>query len=226
MRSRQRKALMPSFDSFLDIVTNVIGVMVLIVIVTVVNSGGMDISLGTPMLRPAPENARPACFECRGNRIVYIDVQELSEQFDACVLEHTGKTWDDLEYDDVDQVPNLFEENDVGTEFYRIKFEISKIDYGFFSRKSPTWIYQPRADDQGETISEINDPDSDYQRLLDSLDSKARFVNFTVRPDSFEVFRAARRLARAKGLATGWFPRPCEEPLAYGPGGRRPRVDD
>ena len=45
-----------SLDSFLDIVTNVIGVMVLIAVIAVVSAQNITISLGTPVLYVAQQN--------------------------------------------------------------------------------------------------------------------------------------------------------------------------
>lgn len=217
--SRRRKNLMLSFDSFLDIVTNVVGVMVLIAIVTVVNAAGMTVSLGMPMARPAPETSDRISLECRGNRVVRIDEDELNRLFEEAVLEHTGKTWEDLDFDEADQVPKLFDNRDIGNSFYRIKFELTEFSTGFSRVKRPAWIFEPRQAVQGESVGEFREETSAYQQLLTSLDATKHYLFFTVHPDSFEAFRAARRIARRRGLKTGWFPCELDEPLRYSVGG-------
>ena len=56
MKRRRRESQFSS-DSFLDIVSNVVGVLVLITIVVVINAQGIQISLGTPALQDPPRGA-------------------------------------------------------------------------------------------------------------------------------------------------------------------------
>ncbi|MBM4090825.1 MAG: hypothetical protein FJ276_15590 [Planctomycetes bacterium] len=212
---RRRNPLLPSFDSFLDIVTNVVGVMVLIVIATLVNAGDMQVSLGTPVLRDPPESASRLFFECRGGRVVRLDEQELDRLFRAAVQQHLGKTLDQFDFESVDELPRLFEEHDIGDACYRIKVEVRQ----FLTSKSLVWVYEPRPDAPGESLAEIHRKGSAYQRALAPLHPRQHFLFFTVRPDSFETFRAARRLARASGLSVGWYPRALDEPLIFSSGG-------
>lgn len=201
-----------SMDSFLDIVTNVVGVMILVALVTVVNSAGITISLGTPLLHDPPEHAARLLFECRAGRVVRIDDDTIQERVGKLIRDHREKSGGSF---DLRDVPKLLEEQDVGDEFYRVKGEI--IDAGVFYYLTCT--YEPRAEVQGEDARQMSQADSDYAQLLATLEPGEHYLFFLVRPDGFEAFRAARRLARARGLETGWHPRPPEIPIRFGPGG-------
>ena len=60
-------------DSFLDIVTNAIGFLVLVALLVAISSQNMSVLLSTPLLRPPPAGTTRVLFECRGNRILRID---------------------------------------------------------------------------------------------------------------------------------------------------------
>jgi len=212
-----------SLDSFLDILTNVVGVLVLIAIVIVVNASGLSVSLGTPMVHPAPKDRSRVLVEIRGNRLVHLDEAQLDKLFEEHAHRHTGKDFKDLDCDEFEALPALFEQHDVGNEFYRVRPHIEErlsfIGDGVRSVKFLTFTFEPRNRLQGESLAEIRRPGSDYERLLDKLDSTTRYLYFFVQPDSFETFRAARQIARSRGFSTGWEPRGPGEPLRFGPDG-------
>jgi len=217
-----------SLDSFLDILTNVVGVLVLIAIVIVVNAGGLSVSLGTPMVHPAPKDRHRVLLEIRGNRLVHLDEAQLDKLFEEHVQRHTGKEFRDLDCNEFEALPALFEKHDVGNAFYRIKLHIEErlalVDDGVTLARSLAFTFEPRKCVQGESLAEIRQPDSDYNALLTSLDPREHYLYFFVEPDSFEMFRTVRQIARSRGFSTGWDPRGPGEPLCFGPGGREPYI--
>jgi hypothetical protein len=144
------------------------------------------------------------------------------------VRRHTGKEYKALDSDELLALPALFEEHDVGNEFYRIRLHIEQglalTEDGLVTVKFRTFTYEPRSPVQGESLAEIRRPGSDYETLLSASDPTTHYVFFFVQSDSFEAFRAARRIARSRGFPTGWEPRGPGEPLCFGPGGRGPQI--
>jgi hypothetical protein len=205
-RSRQNSTL--SFDSLLDILSNVVGLMILVAVVTVLNSRDITISLGTPILQDPPERAERILFECHDNRVVYVDEKTIDDQIANCIVAYKKKH---QKRPGRGELPELFRRADVGSQNYRVKVEVG--------RSATSFIYELRKPDLGETVADLHDPQSEYAGIVGSLDPRTYFVFFIVRNDSFEAFRAARRMAGARGLATGWHPRPRGEPLRFRPGG-------
>jgi hypothetical protein len=207
MRRRRDDAAL-SFDSLLDILSNVVGLMILVAVVTVLNSQDITISLGMPILQDPPAGAERVLFECHDNRVVFVDEQAIDTSISRCIRAYKKKHGRGPASR---ELPKLFERENLGSSNYRVEAEV---DSG-----ATVFVYQLREPDLGETVAELHRPESEYARILGSLDPRKHFVFFIVRDDSFEAFRAARRMARARELATGWHPRPRGEPLRFRPGG-------
>ncbi len=61
------------WDSFLDIVTKVVGVLVLVAMVTVLSAGNFSVPSGaTAMTAPKPSASR-LLFECAGDEVFFVD---------------------------------------------------------------------------------------------------------------------------------------------------------
>ncbi len=58
----------------------------------------------------------------------------------------------------------------------------------------------------GESIKEIESPDSSFQKVLKKRDPEKEFIVFSLLADSFEVFRKARSIASGYGFSTDWAP--------------------
>src|SRR5262249_20295255 len=98
----------------------------------------------------------------------------------------------------------LLDGEDVGDATYRIRAE--SIDRGL------AWIYTLRSDARGERPADLDRAQSTFQKQLDGL-GRGGFAYFVVHDDSFEVFRKARDIARARGISVGWHPVEGQTPL-------------
>jgi hypothetical protein len=195
--------LVLTHDSFLDVVSNVVGVLVLVAIAVIINSGEIQIALGAPVLREPPAKAERVVFECSRGQVFRLDTGalfELWQEYAGRESERTGRKLDPGE------LTSLFEHEDVGNERYRIRIPPGS---------NGVQQYELRADAVGENALELADSDSDYQRELQAMNGEDHWIWFIVRNDSFETFRAARQLARARGLAVGWGPRATGEPIGF-----------
>jgi hypothetical protein len=189
-------------DSFLDIVTNVAGVLILVAVVTVLSAGDISMSLGTPILHPAPAGAEPILFECKNQRISRLPERELNRQFDRLKRERGA---DKVTVDDVEQLLSAGILRDAA---YRVRLRIVG--------GTPLILFEPRYPVQGETTAELQAPNSAYRSYLKGLDPEVQYLYFLVREDSFDVFREARKVAAGAGLQVGWHPKQSHEPLLFG----------
>ncbi len=80
----------------------------------------------------------------------------------------------------------------------------------------------PNEEERGETREEIRQADSGLRGVIADLDPASEYAAFLVRPDSFEVFRAARDVLREHRaeIETGWEPFSQEGTVLFGSRGR------
>ena len=82
------------------------------------------------------------------------------------------------------------------------------VDKNHFHFTSPKWS-GPRVATRtgpGESAEEISNPDSAFRKFLDGIKTDKQYLACLLNPDSFDVFREVRRIAREKGVALGWEP--------------------
>jgi hypothetical protein len=199
-------------DSFLDIVTNVIGFLVLVALLAAIGSQNMSVLLGTPIIRAAPAGAARVLFECRHNRVQQIDDETINRTILQALRPLRTESGAQL---DISQLPAVLQQTDVGDAFYRARAKVEQQA----GAAELVLIYEPRSARQGEPLDDLRLPTSRYGAIIRSLDPQKHFVYFIVRQDSFEVFREARALARDQGLAVGWNPILLDEELRFGEGG-------
>jgi hypothetical protein len=198
-----------SLDSFLDIVTNVVGVLILIAVVTVISAGDIALSSGASALTAPKASATRVMFECAGDKLFLVDEAANGERIRDAVHEELGN-----ESVTADRVVAVLAERDIGDVNHRVLAE-------WDGHNNLTWLYVLRDDARAE--SDVESGDSSFVKTLDALAGHG-FVYFVVHDDCFETYREARDLARARGVATGWHPVEGREPLrlnAQGSLGRR-----
>jgi hypothetical protein len=228
MRIRQRrKILHPSqnLDSFLDILTNTVGVLMFIslfVSLLAVESGNI---IKTPLV--SNTNKIPFFFEVRDNQVMYIDTPKIQQQIDN-LLESLPKC-------NEPEIPDNF--SSYLYEYYLQEYEsyrdcVSELenkingfrgDTDYYSARFielNALIYEPKNNVQGESIEELSEDKSNFQQLLNSLDKRENYLAFIVRPDSFNGFRMARKKALEAGFDVGWEPSETDIPIVFGSGGR------
>jgi hypothetical protein len=215
MRLRRRDVPLTT-DSFLDIVSNVVGVMVLVAVVVLVNVGRGGIALGTPVLRDAPKDADRVLYECRADGVLRVDEDQVSRAINRALDDEVQRKGEKL---DVDDVPALFARQDVGDVAWRVTAELTSAlqptGQGLSLVRRPSWVYTRRPGVSGETSDRLARATSAFRRGLASADPRKAFLFFIVRDDGFEVFRSARRIALERGFAVGWHPWPRDRALKF-----------
>ncbi len=194
-----------SLDAFLDIATNVVGILILVAVVTVLGAGNISVSSGASALNPPKPRSNRVLFELKGDEIYVVDEKGNGERVQDAVRRALGE-----DATSADRVASLLVETDVGDRTYRVQAEAQP--------GGVAWVYTLRADARGESMTDLAKEDSRFRRTLESLDSGS-FVYFVVHEDSFDMFKKARDLAIEKGVAIGWHPVEGGAPLKLSSGG-------
>ncbi len=208
---RANKDINIDLDSFLDVITNCIGVLIVITVLAVINTKYMTFIVRTPFVRKTEK--QPVIFECRKNRIIPVYKMEIQQKLEAYLAEMRRNSFD---YDRIAHSANL-ELKDVGDKYYRV--DLAKL------LRSNILVLVPKTELQGESPKVLKDKDTEFQEVLQHINPEEEFAFFLVRPDSFEIFRAARKLLWANDIEIGWEPLSVGQYISFGATGRRPTVD-
>jgi hypothetical protein len=198
-RQREPDATM-SLDSFLDIVTNVVGVLILVAVVTVLGAGDVAVSSGASATRNVDASAPRTLFELSRSELFFVDEERNGDR----VKQEVQRTHGDRAIGGDELVATL-NNADVGDGSHRVRAE--QLPSGGLA-----WVYALRASATGETCADLAAPDSRFRQKLYAL-PPGGFVYFVVHDDSFELFRCARDLAREAGAEFGWHPVEGKSPL-------------
>lgn len=188
-----------SLDAFLDIATNVVGILILVAVVTVLGAGNISVSSGASALTSPKPQATRVLFEIERDRLYHVDEKGNGEEVQGAVRRAFGETSPSSE-----ELAALLAAKDVGDRTYRVQTEALA--------EGVAWVYTLREGARGESKEDLEDEDSRFRRRLAKLDAGS-FVYFVVHEDSFDMFRRARDLATERGIAVGWHPVEGPAPL-------------
>jgi hypothetical protein len=191
--------------SFCDIVTITTAAMFFAMLITVQEA------VKIPVFRPTPRSIstdkQVAWFECRNNELFYVDKAGLDDQ----VAELLSSITPGVRGGDLTGFLKAIQGRQVTNQYYKV---------------NPSYLLtaivalEPRSDAPGETVDDLDRPNSKFAYILSQLDMKKRYVAFLVRDDSFVVFRKARQVADKIGFDTGWELLGIDEPIKFGAGGQ------
>lgn len=216
-----------NIDSFLDILTNTVGVLVFISLFVYLVAAQATTTIRTPIVIKSEKN--PRFFEVRDQRVNYLYDEEVDRQLKSLVS----------------LLPTCYEPN--------IPNRISPSLYGYYLNQINEYrncreerieavknfqttnkyynvrlvgehiVYEPKSSVRGETSAELSKDNSEFQAILSNIDPETEFLAFIVKADSYEAFRVARQEAWDKGFDVGWEPQTVDTKLAFrifGSGGR------
>ena len=216
-----------NLDSFLDILTNTVGVLMFISLFVTLVTVETDSIVRTPLTSKTQKKAR--FFEIRDNKVTYIndakvgaDIDRILGNLPACnrpEFSRNSSLATSREYmyrmnryrSCMQSRASRLINFQTQTKYYRVKM----INASTFSL-----LYQPIETQPGETEEQFSEPNSDFNQILETLDPSQDYLAFIVRPNSFSSFRAARELAWEQGFDVGWEPHKTESPIVFGSGGR------
>ena len=231
MRSRARRRTAQAsqnLDSFLDILTNTVGVLMFIsLFVTLIATGSSPktkVTIQTPLASSTKKDS--LWFEIKNNKVAYLDLRqvrekelELSGNLPNCNKPEGGG---DLSNYESCLFSVLGRQNNfrLSTDNYQVKTVENGLSLEF----------KPISAEVGETNTQLATNGSQFRKVLAQADAKKEYLIFIVRPDSFETFRAARKQAWEAGYEVAWEPHPIDESIRIRtilgsevPGGRAPK---
>lgn len=230
-RRRQRKSEVPAqnLDSFLDILTNTVGVLMFIgLFVTLVTA-----QAGTIIRTPVVSNSRknPQFFEVRENRVTQVDTQSVVLQVtdfinnlpdcqEPAISAPSSSALYEYYLSQLNEYETCLKNRVAQLNNYRVQIPYYDVRVYPDSSSNLVYAYEPSKKEQGESARDLVKTDSGFNNAIAQLDPKQDYIAFLVRPDSFEAFRAARKLAWSQGFDVGWEPMNPDRAIVFGSGGR------
>jgi hypothetical protein len=208
MRRRSRAA--PggqNLDSFLDILTNTVGVLVFVLLFVSLAAADASVLVRTPLR--SETDKRGTVLEVRGDRITHVDTRTADSAFDRMI-----RSLPRINIYNYRSVAARVENFTTSTDHYRVDV-VGSVLYGRIGLR-----YRVRSGDVGMDLRDLRGDSSAYLRMLDALDPEEDYLAFIVRPDGVAAFRAARDLAAKRGFQTGWEPFIAELDLVFSSRGR------
>ena len=200
----------PAMDlsSFTDLMTCILGVLVLIILLTGIDASQITVLVATPKEMTSDDKS-PVMFECRNNQLFQISVEELKKACDAKTEEIRERVQNDE------------------TEFLKqasqtvMEIDGQRLDYTFALMGK--YMLMPIQDAKGYALESISKETADkwFGSRLAAIDPATQFVCFFVRPDSYMVFQRARQLAWMKSISVACELQDEKNPIMIGPGGER-----
>lgn len=194
-----------NLDSFLDTLTNTVGVMIFVLLFVTLSAADATILVRTPLLTPTRKTE--IFFEVSGDRVAELDTDKGSGDFSRHVAGLPRPNLWNLVY----VMRRVYDyDGDSGNHTVHV---VGSITSGLGLR------YRMK-ENSGDTLKALRRPDSEFQRILARADTSRQFVAFLVRDDGFAAFREARKEAARRGFQTGWEPIRSADGVVFGQGGR------
>ena len=200
----------PQMDlsSFTDLMTCILGVLVLIILLTGIDASQITVLVATPKEMQGDDKS-PVFFECRKNQLFQISIDALKKACDAKTEELREKvSGDETEF--LKQASQTM-----------LELDGQKLDYTYALLGK--YVLMPIPDAEGYSLvsQSAETPDKWYGSRLAKIDPKTQFICFLVRPDSYRVFQRARNLAWIKDINVACELQDEKNPIMIGPGGKQ-----
>ena len=195
-------------SSFTDLMTCILGVLVLIILLTGIDASQITVLVATPKEMQADDKS-PVFFECRKNQLFHISVEELKKACDA-------KTPELQELVAADE--NEFLKQAAKT---MLELDGQRLDYTYALMGK--YVLMPIPDAEGYAFESQSKETADkwYGSRLANIDPATQFICFLVRPDSYRVFQRARNMAWIRNINVACELQDEKNPIMIGPGGER-----
>lgn len=211
-RSRgPRMASSGSLDSFLDIVTNSLGLLILVALLSAFSAQGVQISLGTPIMTDADADMEVVQFQVVNGRIIPVEIEYWDPQIDEFFTVTA----------DQQSLAARFNADGLSNGFHTVEFKPG--EPGLLGIGG-SFVLRPVASDTGDDVAALDDPSSEFATRINELDPDRQWVYFLVSSESFEEFRKFREYVKLQGFEVGWMPYQTGRDLEFGPGGRAPGI--
>ena len=198
-----------NLDSFLDIMTCLVGVLVLIIILTGVDASQIKVLIPTPM--EYSSDKRPHFLECRNNQLFMIPLADIRTKAD-----NTLKSIAEEAAGDPEKLLSTLSQTTVKIEHYEV--DLTYLLLGQLA-------IVPIPDSSGYPLEDYRSegPNDWFGRVLSTLNKEEEMLTFLVRDDSFRVFKIARALAWIDNVEVTYELLGVDEPIKFGLMGERSR---
>lgn len=201
----------PEMDlsSFMDIMTCILGILILIILLTGIDASQITVLVATPKELTGDDKS-PVFFEARNQSLFAISFDALRQ----AVLDKTEEMRAQVDDDEAEFLKRAAQ-TQIILDGQRLDFT-----YAMMGR----YMLFPVMDAEGYRFGERflrETPDMWFGSRLSEIDPETQFICFFVRPDSFKVFQQARALAWARGISVSVELQDERNPIVFGPGGRQ-----
>jgi hypothetical protein len=223
---RRPAAPTQNLDSFLDILTNTVGVLMFIGLFVSLFNVETQAVIRTPLVSQTQKV--PHFFEVRGDRVIYLDkaavdqrIKKFSASMPPCEEPEPPSVFNSALYQYYLSQLRSYQVclNQQSQQLRTFRTATSNYDV-YFDPYSSGLVFEPLEAEAGETTKELTAANSDYRTVLQTLDPQTDYLAFIVRPDSFKAFREARGVAWEKNFDVGWEPMREDAAISFGSGGR------
>lgn len=157
-------------------------------------------------------------FECKNGRITPVDIGAMLEEVSGRMQELGEKLRKQWELEEVSQNYGAFKIK-YTLERERSALEIASLngipdERSNFRFSLTGWVLESLDPERGETLEQALNPNSEFMKIIDSLDQNQTAVTFCVYPDSFTIYRRIRDLLHEKNIVVAGRPLNFDAPIA------------
>lgn len=195
-------------DSFLDLMTCMLGILILMILLTGIDASQIRVLVPTPMEHTSEH--RPIFIECRDNELFLVPIEELQKLASAAINEISKKS-------STNTAEMLVRMRDakVQTDAYRVDLNFTLLGQ---------IAIQPVKGATGYRLVDIANETSEdwFGKILMGIKKDKEMLCFIVRDDSFDVFKRARALAWNQKVEVSYELIDANDPIKTGLGGSIP----
>jgi hypothetical protein len=185
--------------------TNTVGVLIFVLLFVTLSAADASVLVRTPLRQESKKDA--LFFEVRGTRVLHVDSKKVQAD-----IERLRRRLPEINIYNYQYVREMLEGFQTTTGDYQVRMGGS-IDYGL----SLTYTARVGA---GVDLQALADSSRGYAAVLRAHDPAKVYLAFIVRPDGFEAFREARKIAWDRGYQVGWEPFAAARELSLAGNGR------
>ncbi len=213
MARRGKEKKKEEFNSFIDIMTCLAGILILIILLVIVQIQEVRVLIPTPMERVSDK--APIFIEARNNMLYTINIDRIKERIETAIAELTERSTDPDGRLNQREFLRQLGMTQVEDEGHIVDLSFSLIGQ---------YALRPNPEILGYQLPEIaKERDTDwFGSIIRAIDRDREMITFIVRDDSFDVFRNARALAWIADVEVSWHLVPYNEPIKFGLSGETP----
>ena len=194
-----------NFDSLMDILTCLVGIILLIIVLTVIEARGINIKMFLPISKsPSKEKKRVMCI-CENDRIKFMDTKESVVNLLNFEME--------LNYENVPKIVEMANKKNISDKYFDYKLDFITFQKNDDTVRDIILIIEKNKNVIGESISDLDNQASSFRKSLDKFDPNKIWVAFSVDYKSIKAFKKAREICKNNNFTTGWDPGSIEFPI-------------